>query len=81
MSSSYPYKTGNAWLLSYQKKYWGRLLAGTLFVLVSTCFSVFVPNQVGQAIDYLRLPGPTVEGVMVRALIIIVFSFISGIFL
>lgn len=81
MSSSYPYKTGNAWLLSYQKKYLGRLLVGTFFVLVSTSFSVFVPNQVGQAIDYLRLPGPTVEGVIVRALIIIAFSFISGIFL
>ncbi len=73
--------TGNAWLLSYQKKYIGRLLAGTLFVLCSTAFSVFVPNQVGQAIDDLKSSGVTYEIIMRHALLIIAASFISGIFL
>ena len=75
------YPTGNAWLLSYQKKYIGRLLAGTLFVLCSTAFSVFVPNQVGQAIDDLKSSGVTYEIITQHALLIIGASFISGVFL
>ena len=75
------YPTGNAWLLSYQKKYIWRLLAGTLFVLCATSFSVFVPNQVGKAIDALKTSGVTYEIITRFALLIISASFISGIFL
>ena len=75
------YPTGNAWLLSYQRKYLWRLIAGTLFVLCSTAFSVFVPNQVGQAIDDLKNSGVTYEIIARHALLIIGASFISGVFL
>jgi ATP-binding cassette, subfamily B, multidrug efflux pump len=81
MSSSHPYATGTAWLLSYQKKYLGRLIAGTFFVLVSNCFAVFVPNQVGRAIDYLRLPGATAGGLTYYALLVVGASVMSGVFL
>ena len=75
------YPTGNAWLLSYQKKYLWRLIAGTLFVLGSTIFSVFVPNQVGKAIDELKTSGVTMEIISHHALMIICASIISGCFL
>ena len=75
------YPTGNAWLLSYQKKYLWRLIAGTLFVLGSTIFSVFVPNQVGKAIDALKTNGVTSEIIFHHALLIICASIISGCFL
>jgi ATP-binding cassette subfamily B protein len=75
------YPTGNAWLLSYQKKYIWRLIAGTIFVLCSTAFSVFVPNQVGQAIDDLKNSGVTYEIITRHALLIIGASLISGVFL
>lgn len=75
------YPTGNAWLLSYQKKYLGRLLLGTLFVLCSTIFSIFVPNQVGKAIDDLKDSGVTYGTITRHALFIIGASFISGVFL
>jgi ATP-binding cassette, subfamily B, multidrug efflux pump len=75
------YPTGNAWLLSYQKKYLWRLIAGTLFVLCSTAFSVFVPNQVGKAIDDLKASGVTYEIITRHALLIVGASFISGVFL
>jgi ATP-binding cassette, subfamily B, multidrug efflux pump len=75
------YPTGNAWLLSYQKKYLWRLIAGTVFVLGSTIFSVFVPNQVGRAIDDLKQSGVTYEMISRHALLIIGASFISGVFL
>jgi len=75
------YPTGNAWLLSYQKKYLWRLIAGTLFVLCSTAFSIFVPNQVGQAIDDLKNSGVTYEIIARHALLIIGASLISGVFL
>jgi ATP-binding cassette, subfamily B, multidrug efflux pump len=81
MSSSHPYATGTAWLLSYQKKYLWRLLVGTFFVLVSNCFAVFVPSQVGKAIDYLKLPGATVRGLAAYALLIVGASVMSGVFL
>ena len=75
------YPTGNAWLLSYQKKYLWRLIAGTLFVLGSTIFGVFVPNQVGKAIDELKTVGVTMEIISHHALMIISASIISGCFL
>ena len=75
------YPSGNAWLLSYQKKYLWRLIAGTLFVLGSTIFSVFVPNQVGKAIDELKTVGVTMEIISHHALMIISASIISGCFL
>ncbi len=75
------YPTGNAWLLSYQKKYLWRLIAGTLFVLGSTIFSVFVPNQVGKAIDALKTNGVTSEIIFHHALLIVCASIISGCFL
>ncbi len=75
------YPTGNAWLLSYQKKYIWRLLVGTLFVLCATSFSVFVPNQVGKAIDALKTSGVTYEIILRYALLIVGASFISGVFL
>jgi ATP-binding cassette, subfamily B, multidrug efflux pump len=75
------YPTGNAWLLSYQKKYLWRLSAGTLFVLCSTAFSVFVPNQVGQAFDYLATGTATRWGLLEYALLIVGASFLSGVFL
>ena len=75
------YPTGNAWLLSYQKKYLWRLIAGTLFVLGSTIFSVFVPNQVGKAIDELKTAGVTIEIISHHAFLIICASIVSGCFL
>ncbi len=75
------YPTGNAWLLSYQKKYLWRLIAGTLFVLGSTIFSVFVPNQVGKAIDELKTAGVTIEIISQHAFLIICASIVSGCFL
>ena len=75
------YPTGNAWLLSYQKKYLWRLIAGTLFVLGSTIFSVFVPNQVGKAIDALKTNDVTSEIIFHHALLIVCASIISGCFL
>ncbi len=75
------YPTGNAWLLSYQKKYLWRLIVGTLFVLGSTIFSVFVPNQVGKAIDALKTNGVTSEIIFHHALLIVCASIISGCFL
>ncbi|MBS1812247.1 MAG: ABC transporter ATP-binding protein [Acidobacteria bacterium] len=75
------YPTGNAWLLSYQKKYIWRLIAGTVFVLCSTAFSVFVPNQVGKAIDDLKNSGVTYEIISRHAWLIIGASLISGVFL
>ncbi len=75
------YPTGNAWLLSFQKKYLWRLIAGTVFVLCSTIFSVFVPNQVGKAIDALKTNGITQAIITQYALWIIGASLISGIFL
>jgi ATP-binding cassette subfamily B protein len=75
------YPTGNAWLLSYQKKYLWRLIAGSFFVLCSTIFSVFVPNQVGKAIDDLKSSGVTYQTITQHALLIISASFISGVFL
>lgn len=81
MNRTHPYATGNAWLLSYQKKYIWRLIAGTLFVLVSTGFSVLVPNQVGRAIDDLKRRGVTFETVMLHAAFIVGVSVVSGVFL
>lgn len=75
------YPTGNAWLLSYQKKYLWRLLVGTSFVLCSTIFGVFVPNQVGKAIDALKTHGVTQPIITRYAFLIIGASLISGVFL
>jgi len=47
------YETGREWLNTYLRKYRWRLAAGTLFVFISVGFGVFVPHQVGVAIDDL----------------------------
>jgi ATP-binding cassette subfamily B multidrug efflux pump len=81
LSDPIRYPTGAAWLRSYLNKYRFSLLLGTLFVLISVSFGVFVPNLVGRAIDDLRLAGVTYEKIMLHAAKIIGVSVASGIFL
>jgi ATP-binding cassette subfamily B protein len=75
------YTTGAAWLLTYLKKYRLRLTLGTLFVLISVTFGVFVPNLVGQAIDDLRVAGVSYDRLLWHVARIIGASVASGIFL
>ncbi len=81
MSDRIRYSTGRAWLLSYLKKYWGRLTLGTLFVFISVSFGVFIPRQVGSAIDDLKASGVSDESIFRHAAAIIGVSLASGIFL
>ncbi len=69
------------WLLSYIKKYRLRLITGTLFVLGSVVFGIYIPSLVGHAIDDLRVAGVTYERIFRYAAIIVGTSVVSGIFL
>ena len=71
--------TGKAWLVSYLKKYRGDLMLGTLFVLASVAFGVFVPRLVGQAIDDLQGGELTYRVIGRAALMIVGVSVASGI--
>jgi ATP-binding cassette, subfamily B, multidrug efflux pump len=75
------FDSGRDWLFFYFKKYRWRLVLGTIFVLISVIFGVFVPRYVGQAIDDLRASGVTYARLLRSVLIIIGTSVISGIFL
>jgi ATP-binding cassette subfamily B protein len=74
--------TGWRWLIFYFKKYRLMLIGGTLFVLISNIFSVFVPRVVGLAIDDLKTTGViTTEKIARYSLMIIGASVVSGVFL
>ncbi len=73
--------TQRSWILSYLKKYRRRLIAGTLYVLISNIFSVTVPRVVGHAIDDLKSSGATYQKITGYMLLIIGASIISGVFL
>lgn len=76
-----PFPTGRDWLFHYLKKYRWRLLSGTLFVLASVTFGVFVPRFVGQAIDGLQGGDLTREKLLRSVALIVGTSIVSGIFL
>jgi ATP-binding cassette subfamily B multidrug efflux pump len=75
------YPTGRAWLLASLNRYRLHLILGTLFVLASVAFGVFVPRYVGHAIDDLQTSGITYGRLLRSVLIIIGTSIMSGIFL
>lgn len=81
MKAETSFPTGRAWLLHYLRKYRVRLLGGTLFVLASVTFGVFVPRLVGQAIDDLWSNGVTYERLFRSVALIVGTSIVSGIFL
>jgi len=74
------YATGREWLNTYLRKYRWRLAAGTLFVFISVGFGVFVPHQVGVAIDDLGA-GVSYDKIVRSVLLIIGVQVISGVFL
>jgi ATP-binding cassette subfamily B protein len=78
MQQKFP--TGQAWMMFYFGKYRWRLVAGTIFVLASVLFGVFVPRYVGFAIDDLKA-GATYERLFRSVAVIIGTSIISGVFL
>jgi ATP-binding cassette subfamily B protein len=73
--------SANRWLLRYLNRYRLMLLTGTLFVLVSNVFSVYVPRAVGYAIDDMKTSGVSFEKIRWHMLTIIGSAFISGVFL
>jgi ATP-binding cassette, subfamily B, multidrug efflux pump len=75
------FATGGDWLLFYLKKYFWRLIFGTLFVLVSVALGVFTPHYTGVAIDYLSAPGARAGGLMKYVALIIGSQILSGVFL
>ena len=81
MNDQIQFATGRAWLVFYLKKYRWQLMAGTLFVLGSVTFGVFVPRYVGLAIDGLKADGLSYEKLWQSVAIIIGTSIISGVFL
>ncbi len=78
MQQNFP--TGRAWMMFYFGKYRWRLVAGTLFVLASVLFGIFVPRYVGFAIDDLKA-GATYDRLFRSVVVIIGSSIISGVFL
>ncbi len=56
-------------------------MLGTLFVFISVSFGVFIPRQVGSAIDDLKVNGVSYEKIFRHAAAIIGVSLASGIFL
>jgi ATP-binding cassette subfamily B multidrug efflux pump len=74
------YATGREWLLAYLKKNKWRLVVGTLYVFVSVGLGVFVPRQVGVAIDDLT-SGVTSDKLLRSVLTIIGLQIVSGVFL
>lgn len=81
LSTHVKFPTGRAWLVFYFKKYRWQLFLGTLYVLVSVTFGVFVPRYVGVAIDDLKAGGVTYAGLGRSVALIIGTSLVSGIFL
>jgi len=75
------FPTGRAWLVFYFKKYRWKLIFGSVFVLFSVAFGVFVPRYVGHAIDDLKINGVTSDKLLRSVAIIIGSTVISGIFL
>ncbi len=73
--------SGRDWILFYLKKYRGRLVIGTLFVLISVALGIFTPRFTGQAIDYLGTPGANRWGVFEYIWLIIGTQLVSGVFL
>lgn len=74
-------RTQRAWLFSYLQKYRWMVSAGTIFVLISNVFGMFVPRQVGVAVDDMQINGITWHSIGLHALRIIGASAISGLFL
>lgn len=81
MKAQTPFPSGGAWLRHYLKKYRGTLLIGTLYVLGSVTFGVFVPRFVGQAIDDLRTTGVSYDKLIRSVALIVGTSIVSGLFL
>ncbi len=74
------YATGREWLLAYLKKYRRRLAIGTVFVFISVGLGVFVPRQVGVAID--DLTSGVTSGKLLRSVMLIIgVQIVSGVFL
>lgn len=65
----------------YLKKYRGQLILGTIFVLGSVTFGIFVPRYVGLAIDGLKSGDLSYEKLWRSVAIIVGSSIISGVFL
>lgn len=81
MNDSRKFATGRAWLVFYFKKYQWQLIFGSVFVLFSVAFGVFVPRYVGHAIDDLKINGVTSDKLLRSVAIILGSTIISGIFL
>lgn len=81
MSNHEKFATGQGWLLFYFRKYRLSLVVGTLFVLASVIFGVFVPRYVGFAIDGLKSGEMTHRRLFETVAVIIGTSIISGVFL
>jgi ATP-binding cassette, subfamily B, multidrug efflux pump len=81
LSTEIKFPTGRAWLVSYFKKYRWHLFLGTLYVLISVTFGVFLPRFVGNAIDDLRAGNVTYDTLWLSVAKIIGTTIISGIFL
>ena len=75
------FETGRDWLLFYLKKYWWRLLFGTLFVLISVSLGIVTPRYTGVAIDYLGSNNPTSSNLFRYVALIIGSQILSGVFL
>lgn len=74
-------RTQRTWLFSYLQKYRWMVYAGTIFVLISNVFGMFVPRQVGVAVDDMQINGITWHNIGLHALRIIGASAVSGLFL
>lgn len=72
--------TARAWLLTYFKRYRGRLILGTLCELISVVFALFIPRFIGRAIDSLEQSGVTNQKIWEASLTIIGASAVSGVF-
>jgi len=75
------FASGSAWLVFYLKKYRWQLIVGTVFVLGSVSFGVFVPRYVGLAIDGLKAGDLSYDNLWHSVAVIVGSSLISGVFL
>lgn len=67
-------------LYPYIGKYKGRLIGGLIAITVSNVFSISIPWFVGTTVDKLRT-GITTDDLLMRAVIIVLLSIGSGVFL
>jgi len=81
LTSQNKFETGRDWIFYYFKEYRWRLIAGTVFVLVSVTLGIFTPRYTGQAIDYLGSPGATGWGLLEYVSLIVGAQLASGVFL